>query len=521
MKRFSLLLFVLLFLQFSASGQTPASSIDAKVAKIDAYAQKVMADWNQPGMAIAVVKDDKVVLAKGFGTRRLGKNEPVDADTLFAIASNSKAFLATTLAILVDEGKLKWDDKVVDYLPYLKLYDTWVTNELTIRDLLTHRNGLATFSGDLLWYESTYTAEEMLRRIQHLKPVSGFRTRYGYQNIMFIAGGEVVKKVTGKPWPQFVKERILDPLKMNRTTTSIKDIRDNAAFPHNESGGTLRVLHRGNVDGGTAAAGLNSSVNDLSQWIRLQLGRGTIDGKKILSSQRVWELWQPYMAQQYGESIEKTSPTRHFTGVGMGWFTYDYQGKKIVNHSGGLDGMLSYTVLIPEDNVGFVVLTNSEFPVFAIMMSKITDILTDAPERDYSAERLQGEPKRKADQAAAVKKVEDARVMGTKPSLALNEYAGKYIDDYYGGLTIANEGGRLVFKMDASPNLTADLEHWHYDTFRIRWRPSTAYNFWRPGFIVFTLDGTGKVDAMTVDQPNNDFWFYEMSPKRIREPKSN
>ena len=513
--RLFLLLALALFAVSAAAQTDPA--FQKKLDDIDSYAQKVMADWPQPGMAIAVVKDDKVVFKKGYGVREIGRPEKVDADTVFAIASNSKAFLAATVAILVDEGKLKWDDKVTKYLPDFKMYDPYVTNELTIRDLLTHRNGLATFSGDLLWYENTYSPDEIVARVRYLKPVAGFRTQFGYQNVMFVTAGQVVEKVTGKTWPQFVKERILKPLKMERTTTSVKDLPNNAAVPHNESfGGKLRPLHHGNVDGGVAAAGLNSSVADLSQWIRLQLGRGTIDGNKLISSARITEMWQPYMMMPISEAAERSNPTRHFSGVGMGWFVNDYHGRKIINHSGGLDGMLSYTVLIPEENLGFVVLTNSEYPPFSIMMNKMMDVFVNAPERDLNGNALRSAAAQKAKAAEDLKKIEDARRKDTRPSLSLDDYAGRYSDDYYGTVSVVNEGGKLVFKMDASPNLTADLEHWHFDTFRLRWRASTAYNFSVPGFITFDIDKTPAVRGMTIDQPNNDFWFYEMSPKKVR-----
>ena len=345
-----------------------------------------MATWKGPGMAIAVVKDDKTVFAKGYGVRELGKAEKVDENTAFAIASNSKAFTTAALAILADEKKISWEDNVSKYIPEFQMYDPWVTNELTIRDLVTHRVGLDTFSGDLLWYETTYTSDEILRRVRHLKPVSSFRTRYGYQNLMLIAAGELVERVSGKTWCQFVTERILTPLGMSRTSCSIKSLPDNAALPHNESGGTLRVLPRGNVDGATSAAGLNSSVADLAKWVRTQLAGGKFDGKQIFSEAQAWQMHQPYLAQQLSAGTARSNPTRHFSGVGMGWFLYDYYGRKIINHSGGLDGMLSYTVLIPEEKVGFVILTNSESPAFAIMMNKIRDVFVGAPKRDYNEE---------------------------------------------------------------------------------------------------------------------------------------
>lgn len=439
----------------------------------------------------------------------------VDENTLFAIASNSKAFTAAALAILVDEKKIAWNDKVVKYLPEFQMSDPWITSEITIRDLISHRSGLATFSGDLLWYETTYKPEEILRRTRYLKPVSSFRSAYGYQNLMFIAAGEVIAKVSGKTWGQFVKERILTPLGMTRTTTTIRDLYDNAAMPHNESGGKLRVLHRGNVDGADAAAGLNSSVADLTKWIRLQLGRGKFEGKQIFSEQQSWTMWQPNIMIPISEAASKNNPTRHFNSYGMGWFLFDYQGRKVLNHSGGLDGMLSYTVLIPEENTGFVVLTNSESPAFGIMMSKMLDVFTNAPKRDWNAEALERDKKGKIDDAEQIRKEDAARVPDTKPTLAPSAYAGTYSSQMYGDVTIEENDGKLIMKMIPAPNFVADLEHWNFDSFRIRWRPSVPYNFPR-GWVTFTIDQTGKTDQLKINQPNNDFWFYELDLKRSK-----
>lgn len=488
-------------------------SLESKLAEIDAYAQTVLETHGGPGMAIAIVKDDKVAYAKGFGLRELGKDGKIDPDTVFAIASNSKAFLTATIAILVDEKKLNWEDKVSKYLPEFEMYDPWVTSELTIRDLVTHRVGLDTFSGDLLWYETTYKPEEILARVKHLRPVSSFRSRYGYQNLMFIAAGQIVERVSGKSWCAFVKERILDRLGMLRTTCSISDLPDNSAFPHNESGGRLRVLHRGNVDGSSAAAALNSSVTDLSKWIRTQLGRGKFEGRQIFSEQQAWAMHQPYLAQQISEAASRNNPTRHFSGVAMGWFVYDYQGRKIINHSGGLDGMLSFTVLVPEEQLGFVVLTNSESPAFRVMMNKILDIFLDAPNRDWNKEAAESIRQAKERQAEEDRKIDTSRKLNTRPSLALANYVGTYSDKMYGDITIREENGRLVMRFLPAPNFVADLEHWHFDTFVIRWRRSVAYNFPR-GFVTFTIDKNGEPDELKIDQPNSDFWFYELSPRR-------
>lgn len=512
MKKTISLLAILFVFQLLVYSQT----LDEKLKEIDDYANTVANTWKGPGMAIAIVKDDKAVFQKGYGVRKLGENDAVNPDTLFAIASNSKAFTTASLAILVDEKKLAWDDKVSKYLPDFQLYDPWVTSELTVRDLVTHRVGLDTFSGDLLWYETNYSPDEILRRVRYLPRVSSFRTRFGYQNPMFIAAGKVIEKVSSKSWCDFVTERILTPLGMSRTTCSVNNLPDNAAWPHNESGGKLRVLHRGNVDGAYSAAALNSSVADLSKWVRTQLGRGKFEGKQIFSEAQAWQMHQPFLAQQISEQAWKGNPTRHFTGVTSGWFVYDYHGRKIINHSGGLDGMLSYTVLIPEENVGFVVLTNSEFPPYAVMMSKIRDIFVNAPKRDWNAEAVEQMKRNKTAADDELKKADATRVVNTKPTLALSNYPGTYSDDLYGAITIADESGRLVMRFSRSPNFVADLEHWHYDTFQIKWRPSVAYNFPR-GFVTFTIDKDGKTDELKIDQPNNDFWFYELHPKRVKK----
>ena len=440
----------------------------------------------------------------------------VDENTLFAIASNSKAFTTAALAILIDEKKLNWDDKVVKYLPDFQMYNPYVTSELTIRDLVSHRSGLDTFSGDLLWYETTYNSDEILRRVRFLKPVSSFRSQFGYQNLMFIAAGRIVEKISGKTWAQFVRERILTPIGMNDTKTSILDYKtgDNVAVPHNESGGTLRALPQGNVDGAAGAVRLNSSVADMTKWLRLQLGRGKFDGKQIYSEQRAGEMWSANTILGVNPFPAKEATTQLFSAYGLGWFLQDYRGRKIVQHSGGLDGMISQTAMMPSENLGLVVLTNSETGVNAILMNKIFDVFLNVePKRDWSAERLARAKQSKAKDAEEDAKTVAARVMNTKLSLALGNYAGNYTDELYGDATVAEENGKLVLRFVQSPNFVADLEHWHYDTFQIKWRPSVSYNFPR-GFVTFTIDKTGKTDELKIDQPNNDFWFYELHFKR-------
>ena len=518
------ILALLLLLTFPATLTAQTRNHEERLREIDAYAAKAGRDWNVPGFAIAIVKDDRVVYAKGYGVRELGKPATVDADTLFAIASNTKAFTAAALATLVDEKKLSWDDPATKYLAGFQLYDPYVTRELTVRDLLSHRSGLATFGGDLLWFESGYDRAEILRRVRFLKPTSSFRSRYGYQNIMFLAAGEIVPAVTGRSWDDYVKEKFFAPLGMKRTTTKHAELlkSDNIATPHNELDGKVRVIHYDNVDNAGGAAAINSSVAEMAEWIRLQLGRGTYGGRKFFSAERSREMWTPHtIAGGISESAEKFNPTRHFNLYGLGWGLSDYHGRKVVSHSGGLDGMVSQVALLPEENLGLVVLTNSETPLSNVLVNKIFDVFLGVPARDWSADYLARAKAGREASAAAAKKIEDSRVPNTKPSLPLAAYAGAYTGQMYGDARVTVEGGKLVLRLLPSPNFVGDLEHWHFDTFRLKWRDSIVYPFPR-GFVTFTLDPQGRPDEMKLDVPNPDFDFKELEFKRApNAPASN
>ena len=340
MKRF----FAVLRVTLAALGLVPLlllaqnKAFEARLKEIDAYAAKAGQDWRVPGFAVAIVKDDAVIFAKGYGVRELGKPEPVDEHTLFAIASNSKAVTAAALAILVDQGKIQWDDPATKYLPGFQLYDPYVTREITVRDLLCHRSGLATFGGDLLWYMTTYSRDEILRRVRYLKPVTSFRTTYGYQNLMFLAAGQIIPAVTGKSWDDFVREKFFMPLGMSRSTTSIAGFMPggNVATPHNEVEGKINVIHYVNVDNLAPAGAINSCVADMAQWLRLQLGRGTYQGKEIFSKDRSREMWTAQTSIPIGAQAEKLNPTTHFQAYGLGWFMMDHHGRKVLNHGGGV-----------------------------------------------------------------------------------------------------------------------------------------------------------------------------------------
>ena len=514
MRRTRLYLLVLVLITFNSN--TFAQDLTTRLQEIDEYAAKAGKDWHVPGFAVAIVKDDVVVFAKGYGVRELNKPDQVDKDTLFAIASNTKAFTAAALAILVDEGKLKWDDKVTKFLPWFQLFDPWVTNEFTIRDLLCHRSGLETFSGDLLWYESSYSRDEIIRRARYLKPATSFRSRFGYQNIMFLTAGEIIPVVTGKSWDDFLRERFFTPLGMTRTTTVYKQLlaTPNIATPHNELNGTLRVIRYGNVNNVAAAGAINSSVADVAQWIRLQLGRGTFGGKKIFSADRSREMWTPNtIIGGVSEQAEKFNPTTHFNLYGLGWGLSDYQGRKVVSHGGGLDGMTSRVAMMPEENLGLVVLTNSESPLSTIISNKIFDIFLGVAKRDWSADFLARQKQNQQTEAAARKKIDAERVPNTRLSLPMASYAGTYSGAMFGDARVTEEGGKLVLRLVPSPNFVGDLEHWHFDTFRVTWRDSIVYPF-QPGLVTFVLDSKGKITEMKIDVPNQDFDFKELEFKR-------
>lgn len=515
--RFTQLFLLAIILPVLALPLTAQTSITpTRLKEIDDYSARAGVAWQVPGFAIAIVKNDRIVFAKGYGVLELGKTPAVDENTLFAIASNSKAFTAATVAILVDEGKLKWDDKVTKYLPSFELYDPYVTRELTIRDLLSHRSGLPTFGGDLLWYESEYSRDEILRRIRFLKPTSSFRSRFGYQNVLFLAAGEVVAKVSGKSWDEFMKERFFGPLAMKRTVITHADLLKslNVAIPHNQVDGKNRVIRYGNVDNIGAAGGIKSSVSDMAQWLRLQLGRGTYEGRKLFSATASREMWTPHTVfSGISEQAEKFNPTRHFNLYGLGWILSDYQGRLLVSHGGGLDGMTSQLALMPEEKLGVVVLTNSETPLANILASKVFDLFLGVPARDWNSEFLARDKENTAARNGATQKRELSRVPQTQLSIPLSAYAGTYSGEMFGDAKVTEEQGKLVVRFLPSPYFVGDLEHWHFDTFRVKWRDSVVYPFPR-GFVTFTLNAEGRVDEMKIDVPNPDFDFKELEFKR-------
>ncbi|MFQ5649381.1 MAG: serine hydrolase [bacterium] len=487
--------------------------------QLDRYFSSALKQWHVPGMAIAVVKDNEVVFARGYGDRHTSRGGRVDEHTLFAIASNSKAFTAAALAILVDENKLHWDDRVTRYLPYFQLYDPYVAHEMRVRDLLCHRSGLGRFSGDLLWYGTNYTAEEVIRRARYLPPASSFRAKYGYSNLMFISAGEIVPAITGKTWSAFVKERIFDKLGMDNTVISVSSLsgKENVATPHREADGKTVALDWVGWDNMAAAGGIISSVSDMSKWIELQLNRGHIGEVTIFSTEASRTMWSPHTIVPISETSRKIYPSTHFKAYGLGWAMMDYLGRKVLTHGGGYDGMFSRVALVPEENLGMVILTNGMTNLQTALVYKILDAYLGGDERDWSAELLELARKNKSKTAERRAQAARNRVRETKPALPLESYAGTYGGEMYGDAEVTLENGSLVLHLLPNPDLTGDLSHWHFDTFVVNWRKQFAW--FDEGTVQFLLDADGQVAEMKIDVPNQDFWFTELEFKRKEQRK--
>ena len=469
----------------------PAFAADQPLEGLEGQIAKAMEDFQVPGVAIAVVKDDHVVYAQGLGVRKKGEPAAVDADTLFAIGSTSKAFTAATLAMLVDEGKLRWDDPAGNYLLGFQLYDPLATRELTVRDLLCHRSGLP--RGDALWYGTKFDRAEILRRVRYLKPESSFRSKFGYQNIMYLAAGEVTAAVAKTSWDAFVKERLFLPLGMKSSNTSVTALPENgnAAAPHDKVDGAIQSIPWRNIDNVGPAGSINSCVNDMAQWIRLQLGQGTIDGKKLISAAAIKAMLSPQTIIQRSAEIEAREPGSHFIAYGLGWGLRDYQGRLVAEHGGGIDGMTSQVALIPEKKLGLVILTNRGGTLLPRAIARLVyDRFLKINSHDWLAETLALQndlvQKEKDEQA----KREANRAKDTKPWLPLEKYAGTFTSDLYGPTTVTHKDGKLT--LDRSGTFAADLDHWHYDTFLAKFQDKAV----EPQLITFELDASGKVAAL-------------------------
>lgn len=476
-----------------------------KVLKVDAFINQAMIDWKMPGFAVAIVKNDSVIFSKGYGVRDIRKSDPVNENTLFVIASCSKAFTTASLAILVDQGKIKWDDPVTKYLPDFQLYDSWVTKEITIRDLVSHKSGLETFSGDFLWINSTYDRKEVIQRARYLKNTSGFRSKYGYQNIMFIAAAEIIKAVTDTSWGDYINSHILKKIEMKNSNTSYAEFYKtiNASKAHYTKDNETKVYTDHQIDNAQGALGINSSAYDVAQWIRLQLGRGSYKGKRIFSERQSAEMWN-----------NQTSIGQ--MNYGLGWFIRYWNGKRMMNHGGGMPGFISDVTLIPEEKFGFVLLSNYDNGMVGAVRNYISDIFTNIEPRDWEKIMLDGYKRRMDMFDKENKRREEIRVKDSNPSLPLEKYCGIYEDKMYGKTEVSLREGKLFLQFIPSPTFRGELKHYHYDQFYIDWEDE----FLTRGWVKFDMNFTAEIKKMTFEVPNSpDFIFTELLFEKLPDRK--
>lgn len=488
---------------------------------IDRVVERARKEFDVPGIAVAIVKDGNVVLAKGYGVRKQGEAAPVTAQSLFRIASNTKAFTTAALAILVDERKIRWDDPVIQHMPSFQLYDPYVTREMTIRDLLTHRSGLGLGAGDLMFFPpGDLGREEIVKRLRFIKPATSFRSAYAYDNLLYIVAGQLIPAVTGKSWDNFVRDRIFTPLGMTNTFTDVAALTKgkDVATPHNGLSGKLEALPQEDHDASAPAGAIITCVQDLAKWMTVQLNGGAVGpagpGAKtarIFSAARSREMWSAQTILPIDE-LPKDSPASfaatqpNFRAYGLGWDLRDYRGKRLVGHTGMLSGYVSRTALIPELKLGIVILTNQEVTAaHAAIANTVIDRYLGVPDADWVAAYAARLKTQRAEGEEAVKKA-GQRNPNTKPALPLARYAGRYRDAWYGDMRIEEHAGKLGIYFTHTPDLAGDLEHWQYDTFVARWKKRTLD---ADAYVTFTLRPDGSVDEvhMAAVSPLTDFSY--------------
>ncbi len=500
---------LLVGLLFQLSGA--ARGDEPRLSNLDSYIEAAMREWKTPGLSLAVIKSDKVVIAKGYGIRRLGGSDPVDANTVFAAASITKTFTAAAVATLVADGKMRWDDRVIDHLPAFRLHDPYATHDMRLRDLLSHRSGV--HRGDMIWYYSNFDRAEVLRRSRHLKMKFPLRARFGYQNIMFTAAGEAVGAASGSTWDAYIQERFFAPLGMTNSSTSIDGVPKNAATPHALVDGDYRPIDWLRVDNIGAAGSINSSAADLAKWIKLHLSGGKIGGTAILRAEDIDEMRRAHTALTVSDTRRGYIPHTNLRAYGLGWYMADYRGKKVLYHGGRLDGMSAQLALLPDLDLGMVALSNrgrSSLP--AALMYRIFDAYLGAPATDWSRRFLDWNKAYQAKRKKRRAKNRGQQVHDTRPSMPLAGYVGFYDSPVYGPLDIWPDGEKLV--VVRNDQAIGDLSHWHYDTFNADFRTHAL----RDRLITFRIGRRGKVDAMSVELTGDFTRSDPPLPAALRKP---
>ncbi len=471
-----------------------------------------------PGVAIAIVEKGKTTMIRGWGVRKLGASAPVGPHTLFQTGSTGKAFTATALAMLVDQGKIAWDDRVIDHMPWFRMYDPYVTREMTVRDLLVHRSGLGLGAGDLLFVpRSDLSRKESVRRLAFIKPATSFRASYAYDNILYMVAGQLIEEVSGKSWERFMIENVLRPGGMTDATadSDVRFSRPDRSHPHARLGGALRgdgdqqVLDERAELGRNAApaGGLALSATDLARWLQIQLRHGKLpSGGQLFSEASALEMWKPVIPMpipQLPEPLALAMPK--FNSYALGWNISDYRGARMISHAGGVFGSITMVVLLPDQDVGFAIVMNSEESGFMRgLMYELLDHYLDLPNHDWPTRWAAFMEQRIAGGKAALAQ-RQASPAKVGPSLGLDRYAGTYKDPWYGNIVVGNAANGLTIDFKSTPRMAGRLEHWQYDTFVTRFDDTSI----EPAYVTFALDADGKVSRVTMKavSPLADFSY--------------
>jgi len=451
----------LLFLVLISAPLSPAPK-EAKKPDLKGFSEqvaKLVADWKVPGMAVSIVMDGKVVFAEGFGLRDVPKNLKVTPHTIFAIGSCSKAFTATAMGILVDEGKVEWDKPVRNYLPTFTMQDVVASERMTPRDLLTHRSGLPRH--DLVWYGSPASRKEIFDRLRYLEPNKDFRTVFQYQNMMFMTAGYLVGEVAGTTWESFIQKRFFEPLEMKESNVSVGESQKAADFalPYQEKEGKVEPIPFRNIEAIGPAGSINSNVLDMANWVLMNLNKGKFKDKQIISEGSLAEVHSPQIVVpgpiQYDEIL--------YPSYGMGWAIVPYRGHLLYEHGGGIDGFIATVAFLPRDNMGAVILSNSgSTPLPSIVLFNAIDKMLGLTPIDWSKRSRENMDKAKAEAEKAKKEPDKDRKPDTKPTHPIQDYAGEYDNPGYGSISIVKDGENLLLKFNA---FEFRLDHYHYDTF--------------------------------------------------------
>ncbi|MGB5981979.1 MAG: serine hydrolase [Nonlabens sp.] len=493
-----------------------ATAQKANFKKIDRYISKTQKAWDIPGLSVAIVKDGEIVFEKGYGVMEIGKRKAPDENTLYAIASNTKAFTSAIIAQLVEEGKLDWNDRIQEYLPYFEVYDPVISQMVTVQDLLSHNVGLGTFSGDAIWYKSELTTEEIVKRIKFVPQAYDFRAGYGYSNLMFITAGDLIEKVTGKSFKENVTERFLQPVGMDRTVVSVNDFgaNKNVATPHGRRDGKNYTIDPVAWDNVQSTGGLLSSVHDMAQWMIFNMNNALIDEDTLFSSKNRSKMWSIQNSFEVNQ-VDRSSRGQHYNGYGLGWFITDYHGNYQVGHGGGYDGMISSVQMLPDDKLGVVVLTNCvKAPTNAIVYYVFDEFL-NREEKDWGTEMLKGYDKWKQSDTRVADRIAN-RVEGTVPILSRDQIIGTYYTPAYGNFEVKEENGTLKLYWEHSPLLSSTLKHFNYDSYEILWdHKQVWFDF---GTVKFEKDAYNNVTGISFDVPNDDFFMNELNARKV-EPR--